>query len=232
MEGIFPTIIILILLGVLAFNAIKIVSQYQRLVVFRLGRTIGVKGPGPVWLWPFIDRPVWVDLREQFIEVPSQTCITRDNAPIGVDFFFYSRVVNPEDSVIAVQDFGGAARNIASTTLRAVIGDLSLDDVLAKRDQINQVLQTKLDDVTERWGVKVTAVEIREITPPRDVQDAMNRQMAAERIRRAVVLEAEGQRQAPRYGALAGTAIADQEYVCAGHGRGIVVTTWPVRWLA
>src|ERR1051325_6030068 len=116
MEGLILPIIIVILLFILVWNAIKIVPQYQRLVVFRLGRTIGVKGPGPVWLWPFIDRPVRVDLREQFIEVPSQTCITRDNAPIGVDFFFYSRVVSPEDRVIAVQDFEGAARNIASTT--------------------------------------------------------------------------------------------------------------------
>lgn len=185
-----------VLVFILAWNAIKIVPQYNRLVVFRLGNSIGVKGPGPVWLWPFVDRAVWVNLQEQFIEVPSQTCITKDNAPIGVDFFFYSRVVKPDDSVIAVQDFGGAARNIASTTLRAVIGDLSLDDVLAKRDHINQLLQAKLDEVTERWGVKVTAVEIREITPPRDVQDAMNRQMAAERMRRATVTEAEGNRQA------------------------------------
>lgn len=184
------------LILILAWNAIKIVPQYNRLVVFRLGNSIGTRGPGPVWLWPFVDRAVWVNLQEQFIEVPSQTCITKDNAPIGVDFFFYSRVVNPEDSVIAVQDFGGAARNIASTTLRAVIGDLTLDDVLAKRDHINQLLQAKLDEVTERWGVKVTAVEIREITPPRDVQDAMNRQMAAERMRRATVTEAEGNRQA------------------------------------
>ncbi|MBI2887894.1 MAG: SPFH/Band 7/PHB domain protein [Chloroflexi bacterium] len=181
---------------VLAWNSIKIVRQYQRLVVFRLGNSIGEKGPGPVWLWPFIDQATRVDLREQFLEVPSQTTITKDNAPIAVDFLIYWRVMNPEDSVIAVADFAGASRGIATTTLRAVIGDISLDDVLAKRDQINQVLQTKLDEVTERWGVKVTAVEIREIVPPKDIQDAMNRQMAAERHRRATVTEADGQRQA------------------------------------
>ncbi len=180
----------------LAWSALKVVRQYDRLVVFRVGRSIGAKGPGLVWLWPFVDQGTKVDLREQFLEVPSQTTITKDNAPIAVDFLIYWRVMNPEDSVVAVADFAGASRGIATTTLRAVIGDISLDDVLAKRDQINQVLQSKLDEVTERWGVKVTAVEIREIIPPRDIQDAMNRQMAAERVRRAVVIEAEGQRQA------------------------------------
>lgn len=180
----------------LAWSALKVVRQYERLVVFRVGRSIGEKGPGLVWLWPFADQGTKVDLREQFLEVPSQTTITRDNAPISVDFLIYWRVLDPALSVIAVADFAGASRNIAATTLRAVIGDISLDDVLAKRDQINQVLQSKLDEVTERWGVKVTAVEIREITPPKDIQDAMNRQMAAERHRRAVVIEAEGQQQA------------------------------------
>lgn len=196
MDNLLTVVFGLLGIFILAWNAIKIVRQYQRLVVFRLGNVIGVKGPGPIWLWPFIDQATWVDLREQFLEVPSQTTITKDNAPIAVDFLIYWRVSNPEDSVVAVADFAGASRGIATTTLRAVIGDIPLDDVLAKRDQINQVLQTKLDEVTERWGVKVTAVEIREITPPRDIQDAMNRQMAAERNRRATVTEAEGQRQA------------------------------------
>lgn len=191
-----PIIVVGIAFLFLAWNAIKIVNQYERLVVFRLGRVIGTKGPGLVWLWPFIDRPASVDLREKFLEVPSQTTITRDNAPIAVDFLVYWRVINPEDSVVAVADFAGASRGIATTTLRAVIGDIALDDVLAKRDQINQVLQVKLDEITSRWGVKVTAVEIREITPPKDIQDAMNRQMAAERHRRATVTEAEGERQA------------------------------------
>jgi regulator of protease activity HflC (stomatin/prohibitin superfamily) len=178
------------------YSAVKIVREYQRLVVFRLGKSIGRKGPGIVWLWPIIDRPVWVDLRELFLEVPSQTCITRDNAPVNIDFLIYWKVVDPESSVIAVGDFAGAARGIAMTTLRAVIGDISLDDVLARREQINTVLRTKLDEVTERWGVKVTTVEIREILPPKDVQEAMTRQMSAERTRRAVVTEADGKKQA------------------------------------
>ncbi len=188
--------LLVLLFLVLAYNAVKIVRQYDRLVVFRVGQVIGEKGPGPVWLWPFVDNATRVDLRVQFLEVPSQTCITKDNAPIAVDFLIYWRVVNPTDSVVAVANFQGAVLGIATTTLRAVIGDLPLDDVLARRDHINQILQVKLDEVTSSWGVKVTAVEIREITPPREVQDAMNRQMASERNRRATVIEAEGQRQA------------------------------------
>jgi regulator of protease activity HflC (stomatin/prohibitin superfamily) len=176
--------------------SIRIVAEYQRLVVFRLGRCIGAKGPGLVLLIPIVDRATRADLREQFLEIPHQTCITKDNAPISIDFLIYSRVVDPVPSVVKVQDFLGASRGVATTTLRAIVGDIPLDDVLAKREQINQVLRTKLDEVTERWGVKVTTVEIREITPPKDVQDAMNKQMAAERTRRAVVTEADGRREA------------------------------------
>ena len=177
-------------------SAIKVVREYQRLVVFRLGRSIGRKGPGIVFLIPVVDRAVWVDLREFFLEIPSQTCITKDNAPINIDFLIYFKVFEPDLSVIQVTDFAGAARGIATTTLRAVVGDISLDDVLARREQINQVLRAKLDEVTERWGVKVTTVEIREILPPREVQEAMTRQMSAERSRRAVVTEADGTREA------------------------------------
>jgi regulator of protease activity HflC (stomatin/prohibitin superfamily) len=171
-----------------------VVREYQRLVVFRLGRTIGAKGPGLVFLIPVVDKPVWTDLRELFLEIPSQTCITKDNAPIDVDFLIYWRVVDPSLSVIQVANFAGASQGIATTTLRAVIGDIPLDDVLAKREDINRILRTKLDEVTSRWGVKVTSVEIREIVPPKDIQDAMNRQMSAERIRRAMVIESEGKK--------------------------------------
>jgi regulator of protease activity HflC (stomatin/prohibitin superfamily) len=192
-------VVIIVFLAVvvpLAYLSIKIVREYQRIVVFRLGRCIGHKGPGLVLLIPFIDRPVWVDLRELFVEVPKQTCITEDNAPIDIDFLIYWKVVDPVASVIQVGNFAGASQGIATTTLRAVIGDIMLDEVLAKREQINQILRVKLDEVTERWGVKVTTVEIREITPPRDVQNAMNRQLAAERERRAMVTEADGKREA------------------------------------
>jgi regulator of protease activity HflC (stomatin/prohibitin superfamily) len=174
------------------------VQQYEQMVVFRLGKTNEsmVRGPGLRFLIPVVDRPVKVDVREQFIEVPSQTTITRDNAPINVDFLIYWRIADPLKSVVNVAYFAGALQGVATTTLRAVIGDILLDEVLSKREQINEVLRVKLDEVTERWGGKVTTVEIREITPPRDVQDAMNRQLSAERTRRAVITESEGTRQA------------------------------------
>jgi regulator of protease activity HflC (stomatin/prohibitin superfamily) len=193
---IFTIAIVLVLVLLFASMAIKIVREYQRLVVFRLGRSIGAKGPGLVLLIPFLDRVVWVDLREVFLEIPKQTCITKDNAPIDIDFLVYWKVVDPVSSVVQVGNFAGASQGIATTTLRAVIGDIPLDDVLAKREQINQVLRVKLDEVTGRWGIKVTTVEIREILPPKEVQSAMNRQLAAERERRATVTQAEGERQA------------------------------------
>ena len=177
-------------------QCILIAKEYERLVVFRLGRSIGAKGPGLVFLFPFIDTATKIDLREQFMEVPKQTAITKDNAPILVDFLTYWKVSDPERSVLQVGDFAAASQGIATTTLRAVIGDITLDDVLAQRERINQMLRNKLDEVTERWGVKITAVEIREITPPQEVQEAMNRQMSAKRTRRALVTEAEGKRQA------------------------------------
>jgi regulator of protease activity HflC (stomatin/prohibitin superfamily) len=187
-------LIIIIIVSFLSAS-IKIVREYQRIVVFRLGRAIGVKGPGVVLLIPIIDRPVFVDLRERYLEITKQTCITKDNAPVDIDFLIYFRVFDPLQSVINVQNFEGAATGIATTTLRAVIGDINLDDVLARREEINKILRGKLDEVTERWGVKVTSVEIREIMPPNEVQDAMIRQMSAERNRRAMVTEASGQKE-------------------------------------
>ncbi|MDO9085570.1 MAG: SPFH domain-containing protein [Anaerolineaceae bacterium] len=185
-----------IVLGLMfLWTAIKIVPEYQRLVVFRLGRCIGAKGPGLIILIPFVDRAVRVDLREQVREIPAQTSITNDNAPISIDFLWYYKVVDPIQSVLAVGNFELAAQGIATTTLRSVIGGIMLDGVLSERETINTSLRIRLDEVTERWGVKVTNVEIREITPPRDVQDAMNRQLTAERTRRAVVTESVGKRE-------------------------------------
>lgn len=185
-----------IVLVVLVLSMIRVVREYERLVVFRLGKAIGSRGPGVVLLIPIADQPVKVDLREQFQEIPHQTCITKDNVTISVDFLIYSKVIDAVSSVVQVGNFSGASQGIATTTLRAVIGDIILDDVLAQREHINTMLRTKLDEVTERWGVKVTAVEIREIIPPKDIQEAMTRQMSAERTRRAVVTEADGKRQA------------------------------------
>ena len=194
---IISVVIVVLVLVALLYLSVRVVNEYDRLVVFRFGRTGPqlVKGPGLVFLIPIVDRPVRVDLREQFIEVPSQTTITKDNAPINVDFLIYWRIADPLKSIVNVAFFAGALQGVATTTLRAVIGDILLDEVLSRREQINEILRTKLDEVTERWGGKVTTVEIREITPPRDVQDAMNRQLSAERTRRAVITESEGRRQ-------------------------------------
>jgi regulator of protease activity HflC (stomatin/prohibitin superfamily) len=192
-------IILLVGLAILVFllrSIVHIVREYERLVVFFFGRLQGARGPGLVFLIPFVQQAVKVDLRERFLEVPQQTCITKDNAPISIDFLVYSKVFDPLETVTAVVDFTGASQALAATTLRAVIGDIPLDDVLAKREEINNVLRSKLDEVTHRWGVKITNVEIREIVPPRDIQEAMNRQMSAERNRRANITESEGTRQA------------------------------------
>ncbi|MBN1667406.1 MAG: SPFH/Band 7/PHB domain protein [Anaerolineales bacterium] len=177
-------------------SAIRIIPEYQRMVIFRLGRCIGAKGPGIIFLIPVVDRGVKVDLREQVREIPHQTAITSDNAGISIDFIWYYKILDPTESVLQVGNFEAAAQGMATTTLRAVIGGIPLDDVLVEREHINNMLRTRLDEVTERWGVKVTNVEIREIIPPREIQEAMNRQMSAERGRRAQVTESTGQRDA------------------------------------
>jgi regulator of protease activity HflC (stomatin/prohibitin superfamily) len=188
-------IVVIVVIALIAAT-IKIIREYERLVVFRLGRLTGARGPGVVLILPIVNRINKVDLRERFLEVPHQTCITKDNAPTDIDFLIYYKVIEATQSIVQVQNFEGASIGIATTTLRAVVGDIPLDELLAKREQINQVLRTKLDEVTERWGIKVTNVEIREIRPPQDVQEAMVRQMSAERTRRATVTEADGKREA------------------------------------
>jgi regulator of protease activity HflC (stomatin/prohibitin superfamily) len=194
--GIVVIVILAVVLISLLRSIVRVVPEYQRLVLFTLGRLEGQRGPGMVFVLPVIQKAQVVDLREAYLEVAQQTCITKDNAPINIDFLLYWKVFDPVLTVVQVRDFTGAAQGIAMTTLRSVVGDIPLDDVLARRDQINQLLRGKLDEVTERWGVKITNVEIREIVPPRDVQEAMNRQMSAERTRRAVVTEADGTKAA------------------------------------
>lgn len=192
--GIVIGIVVLSVLVVLALS-IKIVREYQRIVLFRLGRAIGLRGPGLVLINPVTDRTSWVDLRERFLEIPHQTAITKDNASISIDFIIFYKVVDPSMSVLQVQNFAAAAQNVAATTLRSVVGDMVLDDILSKREEMNAALRVRLDEVTERWGVKVTTVEAREINPPAGVLEAMTRQMSAERTRRAVITEAQGQKQ-------------------------------------
>jgi regulator of protease activity HflC (stomatin/prohibitin superfamily) len=196
--GIIVVGIIAVTIILLALASVRIVSQWEKMVVKRWGaiRPGLVRDPGIRWLWPIMDKGIRVDLRELFIEVPRQTSITKDNAPIGVDFLIYWKVVDPVMSIVNVANFAGALQGIAQTSLRSVIGDILLDDVLSQRERINETLRLKLDEVTERWGGKITTVEIREILPPPAVQEAMNRQLSAERTRRAVITESEGTRQA------------------------------------
>jgi regulator of protease activity HflC (stomatin/prohibitin superfamily) len=186
-----------VLVALIIFGmSVKIVREYQRIVLLRLGRATGIRGPGLVLVNPITDRVSWVDLREQFLEIPSQTAITQDNASISIDFIIFYKVIDPAMSVLQVQNFAAAAQNVAATNLRSVVGDMALDDVLSKREEMNASLRTRLDDVTERWGVKVTTVEVREVNPPVGVLEAMTRQMSAERTRRAAITEAQGQKQA------------------------------------
>ena len=189
--GIVIGVVLLALLATAAVS-VRIVREYQRVVLFRLGRMVGARGPGLVLVNPITDRTTWVDLREQYLEIPHQVAITKDNAPISIDFIIFYKVLDPTTTVVTVRDFRGAALNIAATTLRSIVGDMPLDDVLSKREDMNASLRVRLDDVTERWGVKITSVEVREVNPPPGVQEAMTRQMSAERTRRAQVTEAEG----------------------------------------
>src|SRR6202790_4045209 len=187
---------VVLFLLIMSGLSVKIVREYQRIVLFRLGRAIGLRGPGLVLINPVTDRTSLVDLRERFLEIPEQTAITQDNASISIDFIIFYKVVDPAMSVLKVQNFAAAAQNVAATTLRSVVGDMSLDDVLSKREEMNASLRVRLDEVTERWGVKVTTVEVREVNPPAGVLEAMTRQMSAERSRRAAITEAQGQKQA------------------------------------
>lgn len=170
--------------------------EYDRLVVLFLGRYAGTRGPGITIVLPFFERAFVVDQRERFLDIPPQNAITKDNASIIVDFLVYYRVIDPKLTILKVENATRAATNIAMTTLRAVIGDIELDNVLSKREEINDMLRVKLDEITDRWGLKITTVEIKEIEPPKAILEAMNRQMSAERERRAEVIRADGEREA------------------------------------
>lgn len=177
---------------------INFIRDYERVARFRLGRFEGMLGPGIVFAVPILHQIQKVDTRTSVLEIPRQTNITKDNAPIDIDFLVYMRIdLNQAHlAVLEVEHYASAVVGLATTTLRAVVGDISLDDVLSQRDRINELIRTRLDDETGRWGIKVTNVEIREVEPPHDIQEAMTRQMSAERMRRAMVTEADGQREA------------------------------------
>ena len=177
---------------------ISFVRDYERIARFRLGKFEGMKGPGVVIAIPIIHSTEKIDTRVEVLDISRQTNITKDNVPLSVDVLVYLRVdvANAERSVLEVEDYRYAVRGLATTTMRAVIGDMALDEVLSQRDRINELIRTRLDTETERWGIKVTNVEIREVDPPSDVQDAMNQQMNSERERRAAVLQADGIKEA------------------------------------
>ena len=177
---------------------ISFVRDYERIARFRLGKFEGMKGPGVVIAIPIIHSTEKIDTRVEVLDISRQTNITKDNVPLSIDVLVYLRVdvANAERSVLEVEDYRYAVRGLATTTMRAVIGDMALDEVLSQRDRINELIRTRLDTETERWGIKVTNVEIREVDPPSDVQDAMNQQMNSERERRAAVLQASGIKEA------------------------------------
>jgi regulator of protease activity HflC (stomatin/prohibitin superfamily) len=207
----------LILIVVIAFvviillaAAIRIVQEYERGVIFRLGRFVGVRGPGFILLIPFIERMVKIDLRVVTMDVPSQECITLDTVTVKVDAVVYFRVMKPEDAVLNVEQYIRAASLLSQTTLRNVVGQSELEDLLAHRDKVNEKLQTLIDEGTEPWGIKVSMVEVRDVELPDTMKRAMAAQAEAERERRAKIVHAEGEAQAAQKLAEAAKIIATQ----------------------
>ncbi|HXL01571.1 MAG TPA: slipin family protein [Candidatus Atribacteria bacterium] len=188
--------VIVIIAVIILASAIRIVREYERGVIFRLGRLIGAKGPGLFFVIPFMDQLIKIDLRVLTMDVPKQSLITRDNVPVTVDAVVYFRVLNPEDAVTKVENYISATSLISQTTLRSVVGQSELDELLIHRDKINEALQKIIDEKTDPWGIKVSAVEIKEVTLPEELKRAMARQAETERERRAKIISAEGEFQA------------------------------------
>lgn len=188
-----PTLVILLFLVAILSSAIKIVQEYERGVIFRLGRLIGAKGPGLFFIIPIIDGMVKVDLRVVTLDIPSQEAITKDNVTVKVNGVVFFRVVNPEDAVVQVEDFHRATWNISQTSLRNVIGQSELDDLLSNREAINDQLAQIIDEATEPWGIKVSMVEVQDVELAPNMVRAMARQAEAERERRAKIVHAEGE---------------------------------------
>ena len=187
---------IVFLIIVILVNAIRVVREYERLVVFRLGRLVGERGPGLVLLWPLIDRAVKVGLRTVTMDVPPQDIITRDNVTVKVNAVIYFKVISAQEAIVEVENFLYATSQIAQTTLRSILGQAELDELLSEREKLNQALQQVIDRQTEPWGVKVSTVEAKNVDLPTDMQRAIARQAEAERERRAKVINAEGEYQA------------------------------------
>src|ERR1700744_1289223 len=210
-SGIGPVVIVvLVLLIVVAPQSIRILREYERGVIFRLGKLQGAKGPGVVFLFPLIDKMVKMDLRVVTIDGPKQEIMTRDNVPATVDAVIYFRVVDPNAAVVKVENYWKATSLIGQTTLRSVLGQSPLDDLLSQRDIINQKLQEIIDKQTEPWGIKVTSVEVKEVALPDSMKRAMAKQAEAERERRAKVVNAEGEFQAAEKMVQAASLIAQE----------------------
>ncbi len=203
-------IVVAIVVIILLAASIRIANEYQRGVIFRLGRFVGVRGPGFILLIPFIERMVKIDLRTITMDVPSQECITLDTVTVKVDAVVYFRVMKPEDAVLNVEQYIRAASLLSQTTLRNVVGQSELEDLLAHRDKINDKLQTLIDEGTEPWGIKVSMVEVRDVELPETMKRAMAAQAEAERERRAKIVHAEGEAQAAEKLAEAAKIIATQ----------------------
>jgi len=189
-------ILVAVLFFIILANAIRVVREYERLVVFTLGRLEGEKGPGLVLLWPIVQRAIKVDLRTITLDVPAQDIITRDNVSVKVNAVVFYRVISAKDAVVQVQNYLFATSQIAQTTLRSILGQQELDELLSEREKLNQALQQVIDRQTEPWGVKVSTVEVKNVDLPQDMQRAMSKQAEAERERRAKVINAEGEFQA------------------------------------
>lgn len=187
---------VIFVLFVFLISAIKIVPEFQRLVVFRLGRLIGEKGPGLVFVIPVVDRIIRISLRIIALDVPTQEVITRDNVTTSVNAVVYYKVIDPNRAINNVEDYRMATAQLAQTTLRSVVGQAELDELLSERDKLNMKIQSILDEATDPWGIKVTAVEIKDVVIPEALQKAISRQATAERERRAVIVQAEGEKAA------------------------------------
>lgn len=201
-------VVIVVFLLIVFFSAVKIVQEYERGVVFRLGRLVGPRGPGLILLIPFVERMEKVDLRTITMDVPSQEVITKDNVTVRVNAVVYFRVLDPNAAIVNIADYIRATSQIAQTTLRSVLGQSALDDLLAEREKINLELQQIIDQQTEPWGIKVSIVEVRDVELPESMQRAMARQAEAEREKRAKIIHAEGEFQASRQLAAAANVIS------------------------
>ncbi|MEW6040458.1 MAG: slipin family protein [Elusimicrobiota bacterium] len=204
-------VVLLIILLIILFNAVKIVMEYERGVIFRLGRLVGAKGPGLFLIIPIVDKMVKISLRTSVLDVPIQEIITRDNVPVKVNAVCYFRVIDPSKALVQVENYVYATSQISQTTLRSVVGQAELDEVLSKREKLNAELQQIIDHQTDPWGIKVSVVEIKDVQIPEQMQRAIARQAEAERERRAKVINAEGEFQAAEKLKMAADVIAQNK---------------------